>query len=333
MANCNEHFKEFNGKIKLTDFRKKELKKSRKDLRKKVRNWFKENQPENEKPKFDGQGSMSTDTIVNPIPRKIIVEGTEKTILKYDVDDGIYFIGDKSPSDRPSTATYHSWICQAVDGHTSTPPIDKNTCVRTVFSDGHHIDQPIYYKQGNSPELAHKRDGYIKSDPLEYTNWFNDKADETPQLRQLVRYGKSWIDFRHFSNSTKKMPSGLILTILITENLVSRKDRDDIALKETLINIQAKLDASFSCYRPTTPSDENLLEDYKDKEYFLQCLSNFINDSKEALKEKNYKKSTEYWRNHLGDRFPLGDDKDDTSSSSGGLGAIIPPTTKPYRKE
>ena len=62
----------------------------------------------------------------------------------------------------------------------------------------------------------------------------------------------------------------------------------------------------------------------------MKCLSDFIDDAKNALQEKNFRKSTELWRKHLSDRFPLGEDKDDTTNSSGGLGAMIPPTTKPY---
>ena len=110
-----------------------------------------------------------------------------------------------------------------------------------------------------------------------------------------------------------------------------RNNRDDIALKETLVNIEAKLSSNFSCYRPTTPKNENLLKDYVNKDYFMKCLKDFIEDAKEALKERNYKKSTEYWRQHLSDRFPLGDDRNDNSNNSAGLGAIIPPNTRPYR--
>ena len=330
MANCNEHFEEYNEKIRLTKSRKDSLITSRDDLRKKVEKWFEENKPDEEQPTFKGQGSMSTNTIINPIPRKVKEGDEEKTKLYYDVDDGIYFEGNKDEDDRPTPATYHSWICQAVDGHTNTPPIDKNTCVRTVFSDGHHIDQPIYYKQSDTPELAHKKDGYIESDPEEFTNWFNDEADEHTQLRKLVRYGKGWCDNRKFKNSSKKMPSGLVMTILITENPVYRNDRDDIALKETLVSIQDTLNKKFACYRPTTPKGENLLADYTQKEYFMNCLANFIDDAKKALKEKNFRKATELWRKHLSDRFPLGEDKDDTSNTSAGLGAIIPSTTKPY---
>ncbi|MFZ2906280.1 MAG: hypothetical protein WAZ98_08765 [Cyclobacteriaceae bacterium] len=329
MANCNKHFDTYNGEIRLTDTRRKKLKSSRKELRNKIRNWFADNKPKEVQPKFSGQGSMSTDTVINPIPRKIMEGKEEKTKLHYDVDDGIYFEGDETVNDRPSPTTYHDWICQAVKGHTDTDPIDKNTCVRTVFADGHHIDKPIYYKKGSIPELAHKRDGYIDSDPRAFSKWFNDKAETNPQLRRLVRFGKGWLDNREYLNESKTMPSGLVLTILIAENVVYRKDRDDVALKETLINIQAKLQNEFTCYRPTIPVGENLLKDYTQKEYFMKCLSDFIEDAKKALQEKNIRKSTELWRKHLSERFPLGEDKDEVSSSAG-LASVIPVTTRPY---
>lgn len=330
MANCNEHFKEYNGKIRLTDARRKSLKGSRKELRKKVRKWFDENKPNETKPKFSGQGSMSMDTIINPIPRKILENGEEKTVLYYDVDDGIYFQGDKDPTDRATPTNYHSWIYDAVKGHTDKDPIDKNTCIRTLFADGHNIDQPIYYKKGDTPELAHKRDGWIDSDPKDFTDWFNDKAEKETQLRKLVRFGKGWCDNREFENAGKPMPSGLIITILFAENVVYRKDRDDIALKETLLEVQRKLKISFECNRPTTPKGENLLKNYGHKDYFMDCLAKFIDDATKALQEKNFKKATELWRKHLSDRFPLGEDKDETSNTSVGLGTIITPTTKPY---
>ena len=43
MANCNKHFKDYNGKIRLTESRRESLKGSRKELRQKVKKWFKEN--------------------------------------------------------------------------------------------------------------------------------------------------------------------------------------------------------------------------------------------------------------------------------------------------
>lgn len=320
MADSNEIFLEFNKIIRLTDAKRKSLKISRKELRNKIRKYFKENKSDEVQPKFSVQGSLAMDTIVNPIPKTISKDGEDVTIYKYDVDDGIYFIGQESVAERKSIQTYHSWIMEAVDGHTDTPPIDKNTCVRVKFADGHHIDLPIYYKMTSTPELAHKKQGWIESDPQEFTGWFNSHVGEDDQLRRIVRYLKAWRDYREFKNSSTKMPSGLVLSILAANNFYAHK-RDDVSLKETLIKIEAKLKVKFECLRPTKPVGEDLLSEYQNKDYFMTCLGNFIADAKKAIEESNKKQSCLYWQNHFGDRFPchLAKDEDEGKKESNGL--------------
>lgn len=329
MANCNDLFKDFNSSIKLASSKKDSLKTSRKELRRKIRTYFKENKPDEIKPKFAGQGSFEIDTNVNPIPRTLKIDGEEKTIYKYDLDDGVYFIGDDTEDERKSIQTYHNWICEAVDGHTSQKPVDKNACVRVLFSDGHNIDLPIYYKDGTTPELAHKGKGWIYSDPKEFIDWFEEKAKENPQLRRLIRYLKAWCDYREFSNSSKKMPSGFILTILAV-NHQYKHERDDIALKETLVIIQAELSREFRCERPTTPKGENLLEAYSQGDYFMSELAKFINNAKKALEEKNQKRACEHWQKIFGDRFSCSNAKDEdeedkrSAALAAGAAASVP---------
>lgn len=309
MANCNKLFTEFNSTIRLKDAKRKSLKKSRKSLRKKIKDYFKENKRDEIKPKFSGQGSFVLDTIVEPIPVEVEVDGEKKTLLFYDLDDGVYFIGDKE--ERKSVQTYHSWIVNAIQGHTQTGLIDKNTCVRTEYADGHHIDMPIYFKEENkTPELAHKAKGWIESDPLAFQQWFEEKVKGKPQLRRIVRYLKAWSNFRENQRKDKPMVSGFILTILAANHYLEN-DRDDISLKETLILIKDKLDTSFSCYRPTIPWNEDLLSDYNHKDYFMECLQNFIDSAIDALKEPNQKMSCEHWQKHFGDRFPCNLAKDE----------------------
>jgi hypothetical protein len=125
MANCHNQFVEFNSAISLTKDRKKKLKKSRKKLRDRVRDDFKENHTDDISPKFGSQGSSEMKTGINPTVRVIDEDGEEKRLTKYDTDDGIYFIGPLSK--RKTVQTYHNWIWDAVDGHTSVPPVDKNT--------------------------------------------------------------------------------------------------------------------------------------------------------------------------------------------------------------
>jgi hypothetical protein len=330
MSNCNKYFKEYNDVIKLTDARRKALKKSRKELRRKTREYFRKERAEKLQPKFAGQGSLLMDVIINPIPRYKKVDGEEKQILYYDVDDGIYFVGDENPEDRDSIEDYHKWVCEAIDGHTDTPVEDKATCVRTLFADGHNIDNPIYYQQGDTPELAHKKLGWTLSDPKAFSEWFLKRVENDQQLRKIVRCLKGWSDKLDFDNPSKEMPPGIVLTILASNNAVFNKDRTDIALKETLVNIEASLSSNFSCLRPTAPEGEDLLEGYRFKEYFMKSLKEFIKDSKSALSEKNERKSTELWRKHLSNRFPLGEDKDqdeDTAYSALGIAAMA---SKPF---
>jgi len=316
MANNHEQFTDFDGVIILTDSRTKSLKKSRKKLRDRIRDDFKENHKDDIQPKFWSQGSFQMGTAVNPIGRVVKEDGKDVTIYKYDVDDGIYFVGELS--ERKSVTTYHNWIYDAVDGHTGKSPIDKNTCVRSVFYDGHHIDQPIYFEvEGNIPQLAHKAKDWIDSDPREFTNWFEEAAKDKPQLKRLVRYFKAWCDYQNFKNAGKKMPSGMVMTIWVIEN-VSYNDRDDVAMKDTLANLKNTIDAQvkLTCKRPTVPTDENLMEDYKCADFFKERLSAFVNSAKQAVNETNQKTACGKWQLHFGDRFSCANAKDEDEQAN-----------------
>jgi hypothetical protein len=61
----------------------------------------------------------------------------------------------------------------------------------------------------------------------------------------------------------------------------------------------------FECYRPTTPTDEDLFKNYSDtkRDYFLSQLDSFVKSAKEAIEGTNPKESCEKWQKHFGDRF------------------------------
>ncbi|MBX7242338.1 MAG: hypothetical protein K1X92_11365 [Bacteroidia bacterium] len=324
MANLNALFDDFNSKIRLTDNRKAKLKKSRKAIRAKIRKYFQEQKPDDIFPKFSSQGSFMMDTNINPIPRKETANGLEVTLLPYDLDDGVYFIRKTSSDRKSSIQSYHNWIFNAVDDHTETPSVDKNTCVRVYFKDGHHIDLPIYFieKEGYTPELAHKAEDWIKSDPKAFIDWFEEKVKNRPQLRRIVRFAKAWCDFQEYSREDKPMPSGFIFTIWIAENFYEH-ERDDVAMKETFMLIRSKLQKSWDCKRPTTPVGEDILASYMHKEYFMGQLNRFISNAEDALKEPNKKKASEYWIACFGDRFPKGEDKNEDKRGNSGLIAGI----------
>ncbi|MCD8416389.1 hypothetical protein J2Q11_03020 [Tenacibaculum finnmarkense genomovar finnmarkense] len=333
MATTHKYYSEFNTKIKLNSDKKESLEKSIKSIKGKIVKYFKEEKKDELQPTFNGQGSFYMNTTVNPIP--IYDEENKKYLYKYDLDYGVYFTEKENEDNKKKIDTWHNWVYNAVDDHTNTPSNSKNTCVRVNFADGHHIDLPIYYVKDDITKLAHKSKDWIESKPTEFTEWFNDEAKKNQQLRKIVRFLKAWKNFKETKNNNLKFPSGFALTILAVNNFVS-DDNHDIAFFETVKNIQSTLKNKFECKRPTTPKNENIFVDfsYTRKNDFMNALDNLIIDLEKAKDEKNYKKATEYIIKHFGDRFPIGKDEDEKSTSNK-LSALLSASAikpKPYAK-
>ncbi|SFM54264.1 hypothetical protein SAMN03159341_1463 [Paenibacillus sp. 1_12] len=171
-------------------------------------------------PKFYGQGFYMMNTTVTPIDGE------------YEIDDGIYLehLKDTDEKDWATPVTVHNWIVKAMKEHTTTDPVDKNTCVRVIYKANYHVDLPIYVKKTDAhPKLAHKTKGWIDSYPKELTKWFNDEVKEKGnQLKRLVRFLKAWKDNKE---GVVKLPSGMFLTILAANHFVAYyPDEDDAAL-------------------------------------------------------------------------------------------------------
>lgn len=307
MANNHEQFVAFHDAIKATDVRKDKLKDNRKSLRKRIRNYFMDNLPEEIQPKFHSQGSFALDTILNPIKD---VDG----LAAYDLDDGVYFIGE-TEGEKHEIQWYHDKVFAAVDGHTDQKPNDKKSCVRVNYSDGHHIDLPIYFKveSDDHPQLAHKKKPWVKQDAEDFEKWFEEQCEEKTYLREMVRFLKAWRDYMKHEKSVE-LPCGFILTILAanhyTENEVTRFD---VIMKDTLVSIQDELskDGHFKCKRPVSPY-EDLFENYSDtkRDTFLSRLKSFREDAERAVYSKNQKEGCEKWQKYFGTRFSCSTAKD-----------------------
>lgn len=315
MADNHEQFIEFNNTITLDNSKKEELRENREALRKKIIKYFEDNLSDKTKPEFREQGSYKMFTIVNPIPKEEEdEEGNLKKMYPYDLDDGVVFV-DKEEN-REKISTYHNWIYNAVKDHTTKGAERKNTCIRVLYADGHHIDLPIYFevKDSNSnPELAHKSEGWVESNPKEFYEWFNDEAQKDYQLRRIVRYLKAWRDKQNDSYSTK-MPSGLVLTILAT-NHFSSDERDDVAFRDTLQAIKDELDKEHKCERPTAKKGEDLLTKYSET-HFKDRLQKLIDSGTKAIDDDNPKEACKKWQKHLGDRFSCSNVEDTSKSKA-----------------
>ncbi|MGE7121585.1 CBASS cGAMP synthase [Peribacillus sp. NPDC046944] len=295
MAECNDLFLKFNEEIKLSSEKKKSLRTSRNSIGKDIQKYFDETLKV-KKPKFWGQGSYMMNTIIKPIDGE------------YDIDSGVYLmhLSDTEEENWPATSTVHSWVKKAVENCTSTPPEDKNTCIRVIYKDDYHIDLPIYikHKDMDHPKLAHKSKGWVDSDPKELTNWFRDEVqDKSDQLKRIVRYFKAWKDFKANGDI---FPSGMIFTILAANNYVDGyEEDDDSAFIAVAKEIYETLEESFTLERPVFPNEE-LLDDWSDsaKTKFMTKLSSLITNGQKALEEENKEKASETWIKIFGDRFP-----------------------------
>ncbi len=311
MANCNANFKSgdnsYLSKISLPQNRLDQLLQSSNTLREKIREYLREKKVNN--PRFYRQGSYVHRTLVRPLNDD------------YDLDDGVY-LDLAGFSDTPSPSTIHNWIYIAVEGHTQTPPIDKEACVKANFKDGYHIDLPSYnvikniYDRSEEYYIAKKTKGWELSDPRAMTTWLNSKVQEhSEQLRRLVKYMKAWADYSDTNRNTN-LPNGLTLTILISEQC-SSDTRDDIAFLETTRSIKQRLSINYDIWKPYEPT-ENMTEylTTSQKTQFLSELEFFCSKGQRAIEETSRKNSALIWREILGERFPVFDDDDRLKQAS-----------------
>lgn len=294
MTNCDTLFKEFNKELDITPTKLSKLMNSKDYVREKIKNYFKDKHP-SYKPKFWIQGSYKMKTIIR----------TKDDTC--DLDDGVYF---QSNPDDISAETLQTWVKNAVVDITDDVSHRKK-CITVNYKGDYNIDLPVYLfdeEKDEHPSLAIKGNGFKEDDPKEMVNAFIIKRSAHDQLLRIVRYLKAWCDYKR-----EKMPSGLAMTILAMNN-IQFNDRDDIALKFTLMEIQNELKSKFECIVPAKPNDD-IFSDFsiERKNNFLVNLDGFVSDAKKAIDEKNQFEASKLWKKHLGDRFPEGEDKDEKS--------------------
>jgi hypothetical protein len=321
MANCHQLFQHYNNAIKLTDDKRVTLIQVRDSLRKRMQaNYLLIPVADRKQIEmyFQSQGSFVMDTIIKP----------DKD--DFDLDDGVYFQGSLSENERPKPQIFHDWVIRSVDKDNEYEQVkDKPTCVRVQYKLGFHIDIPIYYASNfDSPDLAETNKGWLLSNPVEFIAWFEEKTKsgfekaflyeslkyaepyekwlsdirkKDCQLRRLVRYMKAWADLKK-----SEMPCGIVMTILVANNFAVDSS-DDIALRDTLVNIRSYLLGNgFQCPRPTSPLGEDLFAStsQKDKDYFMIALNGLIISANNAVNAINEKDACKEWEKHFGSRFP-----------------------------
>ncbi|MCB0521904.1 MAG: nucleotidyltransferase [Gelidibacter sp.] len=285
MSNCHNHFLGLEKDFSLTPTKKTKLIDSRKALEKRIRDYFAWNH-NFLMPKFYIQGSYKMKTMVRDRNGE------------YDVDLGIYFL------ERPSILPYtlQSYVWNAVNGHTDTPPEHRNKCVRVIYKGDFDIDLPVYYmtRYDRHPCLATKN-GWEQSDPKELCDWFKNQRrykGNGGQLLRVIKYFKIWTNAR-----AGKMPSGIAFTIWVTNNFQSNQ-RDDIAFYETAKAIRNSIRWNVSSINPATPYDDFTSKlDYVQKSNFKTALDNLIREADKALYQPDLRTALNIWGRQFGVNF------------------------------
>lgn len=293
MANLDYLLKKFNDELSITDSKKTKMIASKDHLRVKIKDYFEKNYA-GYTPKFYIQGSYKLKTLIR----------TKDDTC--DLDDGVYFTNNP---DNVTCTTLQKWVKKAVEGTTDATPTHKKKCIRVDYKAGYNIDLPVMvFDEDNDqhPWLAVKNGDFQLDDPKEFVEYF--KKYKTDQMVRVIKYLKSWCDHKRGD-----MPCGLAMTVLALDCYQDNK-RDDVALKYTLIEIEKTLKRNFACVMPTTPNDD-LFENYSTakRENFMENLAAFIDDAQKAVEEPNHLKASRLWKKHLGNRFPEGENKNDSS--------------------
>ncbi len=274
-----------------------------------------------------------------PTPKRHVKQGSYAmcTMVQhpdkdYDIDDGAVFgrEGLKGPQGGDMTPrAARDMVRDAVDdGSFTQKPETLKNCVRVYYKEKHHVDIPVYreYEDDNGDtilELASSE--WRKSDPTEITKWFNDAViDKSPdenngrQMRRVVCLLKK------FARSRKgwKLPSGLILSVLVDENYWANDGRDDEAFFDTMQAIYNRLLSSgYQVWNPvdndeelTNGADDSKVYELEDRLIWalnkLRPVKNETCTKNEALKAWK-----EVFKDEFFDQFIGDDDEEDKGKS------------------
>src|SRR3972149_2206369 len=309
MADCSKTLLEYGEAISLSRTDRKSLRSARNAITKKVKKYFSENDqcPQVE---FVGQGSFSMGTIIKSLNHD------------YDIDIGVYLRGLSNYRKYwPKPETVSQWLIDALQNHTSENPINKRRCIRIIYSRkvgrkklAYHVDLPIYVQYINLWPEKKTRIGVIgelqwegKSDPVLFTKWFNGKCQENPndtnQLVRLVKYIKAWKDCK---SQNSKFPSGIALTTLIATKY-SPDNREDKSFYETIRRSYNNVNGLFSMNgidKPVDPfNDLTSQMSSNQKEFFMKCFEELVDDGKRAINEADVDRSISIWATHFDKRF------------------------------
>ena len=187
------------------------------------------------------QGSMAMSTVV------------QNEDHDYDIDVAIVF--KKSDLGNKGAQATRNMVANALRRKTkqfNAEPEVKTSCVRVKYADGYHIDFAVYRKYYDVWKdcwvYEHAGSEWTQRELKGLTDWFKSQNDASDgKLRKVVRLSKMFCKSRTF---WKKMPSGLLQTVLCDEKMQNSYDRIDELFYYTMKEIVARLESDTSVAAP-----------------------------------------------------------------------------------
>lgn len=179
--------------------------------------------PKGAKPRFLTQGSFAYHTLNRPhtMPPQQV-----------DLDDGAYFTVSQIDTLKTSGSLLSKVLFREIESAVKQLVREKGwdlvtnkpACVRVIISHGAHIDIPLYvisdeemkglqlaqanhgaelwHHHANTVWLAHRKEGWILSDPRKVLQWVNGCVKKYgPAYRNICRYLKAWRDCQWANSS------------------------------------------------------------------------------------------------------------------------------------
>ena len=329
MRNCNDDLLNYQReKVQLNSSQRDRLRDRRDANRERIRDGLKKEELPQPK-RFVPQGSDAMQTTIQE-------PGND-----YDIDDGVVFSAESLQGSQGADKTAlraRQMIRDVVDdGSFKTAPEVKTNCVRVFYSDGPHVDIPVYRETcaDENYELASAE--WKESDPEGVNRWFKDEAgiageSGRTQVKRIIRLLKAICLARH----SYALPSGFVLTVLVLEQYSGFDDRLDRALRSVLEGVHDRLEQDLHVHHPVV--DECLIDDESSSktEKLRDLLSNAINEMNtldlpsctrsKALKVWKKIFSTDYFDDAIDDAEE--EEKAKTSAAVIGFGGVA----KPYAR-
>ena len=188
---------------------------------------------------------------------------------EYDIDVAVIFEKDNLPASPLDARKRIEAAMKEGGGNFSRPPEARTNAVTVWYQEGHHVDLAIHRSSTDifgQEVIEHAGVEWKKRDPMDITNWFNDKVAELSpskvtgaavkdgQMRRIVQLLKFFTKSRKsWQESGKTLLGGLIISTLVGDNnhcYSPDNESDERALYNTIKAIVNRLTTSLEVYNP-----------------------------------------------------------------------------------